>query len=282
MQKGKILVNGSVVIDIISGENFFGGTGGNIAYGLGQLKASPMLFSLVGGDFKKGYGEHFKKSGVDTRILVDPKHKTASFLFTPQKTSKHKGRWNPNAYSNIHKISLSQKIKNQELKNVSVAIFSPGTRTSILKHILELKQHTAEVTIIFDPGQEIRHFSKKVLEKSIKLSDIFIVNEAEYAEGRKILGKDPRKIFKEKIIIKTKGKKGSVIFNKGKIRRIKAVQPKKVLDTTGAGDAYRAGLIFGLWRGKSTTESCAIGARIASKCVECIGCQQYKIGSSTL
>ncbi|MEK9181726.1 MAG: PfkB family carbohydrate kinase [Patescibacteria group bacterium] len=73
------------------------------------------------------------------------------------------------------------------------------------------------------------------------------------------------------------GEKGSIIFDGKKKIKIPAILPKKVLDTTGAGDAYCAGLIYSLWQEKSLIEACVFGAKIAARNVEYVGCQQYKI-----
>ena len=275
MKKGKILVSGSVVLDTIFQKEFFGGTGANIAYGLGKLKASPLLFSLAGHNFKKIFYPHLKKNGVEMRIHVDISGLTARFCVKSDKKGKEIISWQPNVYKKINKISLTKKIKINELKEVSIAIFSPGTSESILKHMYELRHIAPNATVIFDPGQEIYNFSKKILEKCINSCDIFIVNEIEYTQTKKILGKDPRKFIKKKIIIETRGEKGSAVFDGKKIIKVPAVHPKCVLDTTGAGDAYRAGLIFGLWQGISLTKACAFGAHTASKNIGCLGCQKY-------
>ena len=276
VKKGKILVNGSVSIDTILEKQFFGGTAGNISYGLGKLKTSPLLFSLAGGDFKKDYSAHLKKSGVVLRVHIEKIEKTASFSLINNEGEKQVWILKRNAYKNINKILLTKTISGNELKKVGIAIFSPGTPNSIFKHMREFKNHSPKATIIFDPGQEIDNFSKKILEECINLCDIFIVNELEYKQAEKILEKRKQGVrFSNKIIIKTLGEKGSVIFQNKKIIEIKAIRPNKIIDTTGAGDAYRAGLIFGLWKGFTLSKSCALGAKMAAKNIEYLGCQKY-------
>ncbi|MDP2789133.1 MAG: PfkB family carbohydrate kinase [bacterium] len=275
MKKGKILVNGSVVLDTILEEEFFGGTGANISYGLGKLKASPIFFSLAGKDFRESYEPHLQKFGIDSRVCIEETGQTACFFLSKNKKGEDVSVWQSNVYQKIHKISLEKHIKRSELKEVSIAIFSPGTPESIFKHMSEFKRLNTKATVIFDPGQEIYNFSKKALQKCTNLADIFIVNEIEYRETMKILKQDPREVIKDKIIIETKGEKGSLVFQKGKITKISAVRPKRILDLTGAGDAYRAGLIFGLWKGDSMVKACALGARLAAKNIACLGCQRY-------
>lgn len=278
MEKGRILVNGSVVIDTIFEKEFFGGTGANIAYGLGKLKASPLLFSLAGKDFNLNYAKHLKKVGVDVRVHIDKTEKTANFSCVIDAQGEEESKiWEANVYKNISKVSLLKTINQKELEKITIAIFSSGTMESILKHMSEFKEIAPNAIVIFDPGREINDFSKKTLEKCLNLCDIFIVNEMEYKEAKKILKKDPRKFIKQKIIIKTLGAKGSEIFQNGETTKVPVIKPKRVLDTTGAGDAYRAGLIFGLFQGKTLAQSCALGAKVAAKCVEHLGCQKYKL-----
>ncbi|MEK7539497.1 MAG: PfkB family carbohydrate kinase [Patescibacteria group bacterium] len=276
-KKGKILVVGSVVWDTIFDKEFYGGTGANIAYGLGSLGAKPILFSLVGKDFKKDFSAYLKKSGVDSRVHINKKMNTASFSCVTNEKKEQIGVWKPNAYKNIHKISLLKTINRNEIKKVSIAIFSPGTPKSTYKHFREFKNFVPNALTIFDPGQMVNFYFKKQFIACFNLADILILNEIEYKQTKTILRKDPVVFFRKsnKIIIKTQGAKGSVIFQNGSKIKIKAVRPKHVIDTTGAGDAYRAGLIFGLWKGLSFAKSCAFGARLASKNIECLGCQKY-------
>src|ERR1035437_6299596 len=128
-KRGKILVNGSVVLDTISkrpastrggkstrGGEFFGGTGANISYGLGKLKASPMLFSLVGADFKKDFSTHLRKNGVDLRVHVDKKGWTSRFYSETNEKGEQVNIWQANIYKKINKISLKKNIKHSELR----------------------------------------------------------------------------------------------------------------------------------------------------------------------
>lgn len=277
--KGKILVCGSVVIDIISKKKFYGGTGGNIAYGLALLKSQPLLFSLVGKDFKKNYGNHLKKMGVDLQVGINPKNKTASFSYSIHEKGSSNEIWSPNAYRDIHDLSILDTVDNKKLKNITLAIFSPGSPKSTLRHIKEFKKITPNAKVIFDPGQMIHLYSKKQFIKCMNISDILILNTNEYHKMSKIIGEDIIKFFKnlKKVIIKTGGEKGSDIYKDNKVVHINAIKPKKALDTMGAGDAYRAGMLYGLANNQTIYNACKFGSKIASINVEFIGCQSYKI-----
>ena len=272
--RGEILIVGPVAIDTIAKEESNGGTAANMSYGLGILGLEPMLFSSVGVDFLGAFEKHLKKCGVDLRVHIDKKNKTAHY-YDVFESSKRQNVFHLNAYKNIAKVSLDKIVPKEDIKNVTFAVFSSSTSASTVKHIQNLKKYSPNAIIIFDPGREIINFSRTGLTRCMNLCDIFIVNENEYKQAKNILKKDLRQVFKGKIIIETLGEKGSIIFDGKKEMKIKAIRPKCVVDTTGAGDAYRAGLIFGLWKGFSLKKACTIGARLASKNVEYMGCQRY-------
>src|SRR3989344_2418014 len=176
-----------------SRERFFGGTGGNIAYGLGLLNTKPLLFSLAGQDFESsGFGPHLKKAGVDSRVVINPKGWTATFYGMSDELGQQIGVYQPNAYEKIHTIPLSKTISARDWKDIGVAIFSAGTGMSILRHMKEMRQKCGkDVTIIFDPGQVISIFyDKALLEKTLALADIFIGNEVEIKQLQTMLGYD--------------------------------------------------------------------------------------------
>jgi len=260
---------------------FFGGTAGNIAYGLGLLKEKPLLFSVVGKDFDGEYAPHLKHAGVDTRVVKDREGFSATFYGMNDKLGQQIGVYQPNAYAKADTTSLFSSCTKKDLKEVTVAIFSAGTEKSIYKNMSELRKICKNnVQIIFDPGQVLSIFyDKKSLERTLALSDIFIGNEVEVEQLQSILGYSIERILEGRVstVIRTLGAKGSFVYTKESTLTIKPVKPKKVVETTGAGDAYRAGLISGLLQGKSLELSCALGAKLGSRSVEKLGAQTYKV-----
>ena len=303
--KSKILVVGSIAIDTIFSvhgsineriqikngkllkqnlmfaanekKEFYGGTGGNIAYGLGLLGAKPLLFSVAGKDFPLVYEKHLKKNGVVSKVLVLKNHWTANFYGITDNKLEQIGIWQPNAYEHLEQSSLLDTCSKKELGQVSIAIFSAGTPRSMFKHMIELKENAPSVTIIFDPGQLVMTYPKRVLETCLSLASIIIVNEVEYKQAGAVLKKtlDEVCLKYSKTLIVTKGSAGSTIFSPVEKIMIPATKVRKVIDPTGAGDAYRAGLISALITGKTIKEACMLGARIASKSIESDGPQTY-------
>ena len=268
-------------------EHFWGGTGGNIAYGLGLLNTNPLLFSLAGKDFDgSGFGPHLKAVSVDSRVVIDKKSWTAIFYGMSDELGQQIGVYQPNAYEGIDAIPLSKTLSKRDLASVGVAIFSAGTGKSIYRHMKELRGRLGKnVIIIFDPGQVISIFyDKKLLEATLKLADIFIGNEVECKQMQTILGYGHEKLLDRglRAIIETKGETGSVIYEKGKTTSIPARKVSKVVEATGAGDAYRAGLIYGLLEGADLAAACRIGSYLGAKNVETRGGQAYMVSRKEL
>jgi adenosine kinase len=258
---------------------YFGGTGGNIAYGLGLLKANPELFSLVGSDFLFDYKPHLEKLGVDIKVVVNEKSFTATYYGISDELKHQIGIWQPNVYSETEESSLNN-LSEQDLQNVKVAIFSPGTGKTIYKHMKELRDRVGdEVKIIFDPGQILSIFyTKDLLKETLDLADILILNDIEMAQLTGLFGYTIDDVLKTntKCFIETKGANGSTIYGENVIH-IPAVKASKVVEVTGAGDAYRAGFIYGLLQDKSIEASCKLGSIMGARNVETNGGQNYTV-----
>jgi adenosine kinase len=117
----------------------------------------------------------------------------------------------------------------------------------------------------------------------VKLSDIFIGNDTEIAQLKTLFDLDIETLLEMgiKAVIETKGEKGVSIHSmiKGTLSTtdLSSIKPTRVLETTGAGDAFRSGLIYGLVHDKTIVESCKIGTYMGAKCVEEYSGQMYKI-----
>ena len=123
------------------------------------------------------------------------------------------------------------------------------------------------------------NFTKELITEALRFSDMLIVNEVEMLHLKKKFGFDLEAIFLAgiKYVIETKGANGSVLYTDGYEIGVKAVKVKKVVDPTGAGDAYRAGLIHALLHGKSIPDGMRIGSQLGALCVQTSGGQTYKI-----
>jgi len=308
----KILVSGSIVFDTIfdlesaisdqvSIENgiaskqnlmflakqkkvYYGGTGGNISYGLGLLGHKPSLFSIVGRDFVE-YEKHLKSKGIILKTKKDPAGYSATYYSMTDTKKEQIGIFQGGVYhTHINDVSLADNISVKEIVSYDYAIFSPGTAKSIVKQMYEFRKINKKAVIIFDPGQMIAiSFDEKLLEKALKIADIAVWNDVEANYLHNHFKFDLKKIFSigVKKVVETRGALGSVLFTQvdGEIveTKVEALKVKKVLDPTGAGDAFRAGLIDGLVQGLPFDKAMKMGAKLGAKCVASQGGQTYTI-----
>jgi len=217
----------------------FGGTGGNIAYNLNLLETNFLTWANVGDDFEN-YKQWLLKNNIDiSKIKVFKDQKTAgAYIITDQADNQIAGFF-PGAM--MESISLKPIV----LKNIGLAIVSPQNPIDMVELPLLFKDN--KIPYIFDPGQQVSSLSGEQLKQSINGSKVLIGNDYEIKliqEKTKWSLEDLQK--QTEILIITLGEKGSQIYNKNKEYIIKPAEAKNTSDPTGAGDAYRAGLIKGL------------------------------------
>jgi adenosine kinase len=265
-------------------EIYFGGTAGNIAYGLGLLKNPSFIFSAVGKDFD-GYEIHLRNSKSVFRGVKDQKGYTATYFGMTDTKKEQLGIFQSGAYGkNINSLSLSNNFSRQELESLECAIFAVGTAKSMTKQITEFRKINKEAFTIFDPGQMLAiDFTRDLLEKSLKNSDILVMNDTEFSYIKNHFEFELKNIFElgVRYIIETKGADGSSLYELEnetiQETKIKSPKVKKVLDPTGAGDAYRAGIIHGIVNNLDIKESMVLASKLGSECVKHRGGQTYKV-----
>ena len=247
----------------------FGGTAGNIAYNLALLKEPAVLLGLVGHDFTR-YGQWLKKNKIDFSLVKQSKKEaTASAYIMTDKADNQISGFYPGPMD-VEYCSLVKKIKNP-----SLAIVSPDFKPRMIAYVRLYKEMGLDY--IFDPGQQITSFTASELHRVIKGSKILIGNDYEIKLILDKLNLAHDKLEKlVDILVITKGADGSEIHSKDGQINIKPVKVKKVIDPTGAGDAYRAGLIKGLVSGASLEKSAQLASTIAAYAVEQQGTQAHK------
>lgn len=247
----------------------FGGTGGNIAYNLALLKEPVSLLGLVGHDFER-YQKWFQKNKVDiSKVKQDKKVATASAYIMTDKADNQISGFFPGSgdykYCNIVK----------KFKNPKLAIISPDYKLRMLEYVKFYKR--LGIDYIFDPGQQTTSFNAAELKKCILGSKVLIGNDYEIKLITKILGKSLKDLRKMVfLLVITKGAKGSIMYVDNDKIVIPSAKVKKIADPTGAGDAYRAGLIHGLVHGKSLEQAGRIASVVAAYAVEEQGTQVHK------
>lgn len=220
----------------------FGGTAGNIAYNLNMLGGKPLIMATVGQD-SDTYIERMHKLGLNTQYVRRiPSSYTAQAFITTDQTDNQITAFHPGAMSYSHENKVA------DVEGVKLGIVSPDGREGMIEHAKQFK--AAGIPFIFDPGQGMPMFSGPELLDFVANADYVTVNDYE----AQMLCERTGKGFEElatmtKALIVTRGALGSEIHLGHEIVHIPCVRAEKVVDPTGCGDAYRAGLLFGLERG---------------------------------
>jgi adenosine kinase len=304
-QKRKVIVLGSIAFDYIMGfaENFvnavsidhvkeeyqstvtadsrfqyFGGTAGNIAYNLGLLNLAEIhLLGSVGKDFESlGYKEHIEKfENIDLGVDVYDDLFTAACYIVNDVKSNQMIIFHGGALDRCKDIDLREKIRDPE--NYIYAINSTQRVDAMGNFAHQL--HDLKIPQIFDPGQVTPLFPKELLIDIIKKTDILIGNKYENEQVKNKTEMSDEELLKfMKAIIITKGPDGSELIYKDEKDNIYRIdipisKPEKIMDTTGAGDGYRAGILTGLSLNMTLLDSCRLGSVIGSFVIETSGAQ---------
>ena len=253
-----------------------GGTGGNIAFGIAFLGAPAILFSAVGHDYSSDYITSISKFGIESAAQVFNNELTAHAYMITDPNKEQIIIWQPNAASHMEEISVENTLTKEQMKEIGVAIYSPGTALSTLKHMKEVKKLNPSVINIFDPGQMVNTYSSEQFVEVLKLSDIIILNDAEVlkARNRGLIKETIHKDYPQLMLIETLGASGTNYYlQDGSNWHVGAIPNIKVIDPTGAGDTFRSGLIYAYLQGKSWVEAGKFGAAIASACISVLGGQ---------
>lgn len=248
----------------------FGGTAGNIAYNLVLLGKLPLILATAGKDFDR-YEEWLNKQGLplDGIKRIDEELTAGAYITTDMADNQITG-FNPGAMKHPSRFQFDGIDPHS-----AIAIVSPGSLEDMLVYSRTYRE--LQVPYIFDPGQSIPAFTGNQLVEMITGSDILISNDYELEMIMQVTGLNKGGLLERtKAIITTFGENGSRLSTQNQETAIPAVAPVRVSDPTGAGDAYRAGLIKGLVMGKNLVDASRIGATCASYAVECCGTQEHR------
>jgi adenosine kinase len=252
----------------------FGGTAGNIAFNLAMLDEKPIILSTCGHDFKR-YREWIEENGLSLEGIREIDGvPTAGAYITTDKSDNQITAFNPGAMAHQAKYAFNHHDTDDVL-----AIIAPGNLDDMREFAQAYKD--LKIPYIFDPGQNIPAFKGYELEEMIKGSRLLISNDYELELIQKSTGLTNGELLKKtEAIITTLGEHGSVVRTNSGETKIRAAHPDQVVDPTGAGDAFRAGLIKGLVLGRNLAEAAMIGSTCASFAVEKHGTQEHRFTTS--
>jgi adenosine kinase len=247
----------------------YGGCAGNIAYNLRLLGDVGYPMATVGRDFGL-YADWMRETGVPgDYIKVLPEEHTAQAFITTDLDDNQITAFHPGAMQHSHLNRVA------EASDIGLGIVAPDGREGMVQHAAQFAQ--AGIPFIFDPGQGLPLFNGEDLRAFIAQATWVALNEYEWqlVQDRTRLSAHDVAAQVEALIV-TRGAEGSMIYAKGREIAIPAAKPKAIVDPTGCGDAYRAGLIHGLLHGLDWETTGRIASLLGAIKIESRGTQNHR------
>jgi adenosine kinase len=253
----------------------FGGCAGNIAYNLKLLGGEPLPMATVGSDAQP-YLERMDSLGISRRFVrqVQGAYTAQAFITTDlddnQITAFHPGAMN---HSHLNAVPSDGTVR--------LAIVAPDGRDGMLQHAQQLADHA--IPFVFDPGQGLPMFSGEELLWFIQRSHYVAVNDYE----ARLLGERtglslPELARKVRALVATRGAEGSEIHVGGEVLSIPAAPARRLVDPTGCGDAYRAGLLYGIANALDWEVTGRLAAVMGSLKIEASGGQNHTVDRTAI
>jgi adenosine kinase len=233
-------VNVSFLVPTLRTE--YGGCSANIAYNLNMLGGDPLIMATIGQDGGE-YLERFESLGIPTRAIRKiAQSYTAQCFVTADLDNNQINAFHPGAMQFSHENNVA------DCGPLRVAIIAPDGREGMIKHARDCA--ALKVPFMFDPGQQLPMFSGAELIEFINEATYVAANDYEFEMLMDRTGLTLADIAgRLEALIVTRGEKGSEIYAKGERHEIPCVPAAAVVDPTGCGDAFRAGLLFGIVNG---------------------------------
>ena len=258
----------------------FGGCGMNITYGLTLLGVDCVPLTAAGLDFHDHYEAHLKALGVCLDyIIVDSDYAScASCILLSdddgnQITAFHSGA----------AVSAKRPLPSQMdcIDKVSLAILAPEDAAIMLRQARDL--NAAGIPILFDPGQGLAEFGREEVCELLELSDVVLVNSHEFDILLTTSGYNQETLIQSmRSTIVTRGRKGVEVFLPDEHLMIASAPVSEFVDTTGCGDAFRAGYIYGMTRGYDAAVCAQFGNLMAAENITSHEPQRYRVTEEAL
>ena len=246
----------------------FGGCAGNISYNLKLLGESPLPMATVGEDFKP-YEKWLRQCELNQSCIIEVEDAfTAQAYLTTDLDDNQIIAFHPGAMNHAHQNKITETL------DISLAIIAPDGKQAMTEHAQQL--HELGTPFFFDPGQGLPMFNEEELKRFIEIADYVVVNdyESEMLAKNAKLSIDEIATMVDALII-TRGAKGSEIYTDSKKIDIPAAAIGVAVDPTGCGDAYRAGLLYGVKHQLDWETSGRIAALLGAIKIEHHGTQNH-------
>jgi adenosine kinase len=247
----------------------YGGTAGNIGYNLKLLGENPLLMATVGEDIEP-YLERFDELAIATGLLKRiPGQFTAQAFITTDLDDNQITAFHPGAMNHSQQNHVTRAL------GAGLAIIAPDGKEGMLQHARECA--AAGIPFLFDPGQGLPMFSGAEIDEFLRLAAYVAVNDYEGKLLEEKTGRTLEAIAGEvKALVYTLGAKGSVILAAGQRHEVPSVPADAVVDPTGCGDAYRAGLLYGIAHGWDWPTTGKLGAVMGALKIAHRGAQNHR------
>ena len=241
-----------------------GGCAPNIAYTLALLGERPYLMASAGQDFGD-YREWLTAAGVDTSLVKQVADKfTASFFCTTDQENNQIASFYTGAMANAAELSF------RTIDACGLAIVSPNDPAAMLQYAEECR--TIGIPYIFDPGQQCTRMSGDELRSCLVGASVVVSNDYEFEILRQKTGLGENDVLQTAdALVVTRGEHGSYIYTPGTRHEVKAVAPRRIVDPTGVGDAFRGGMMKGLAKGLGYEVAGQMGSVSAAYALEHLG-----------
>lgn len=247
----------------------YGGCAGNIAYSLKLLGGHGLPLATVGSDFAV-YRQWMRDNGIDdSGLLALDDHYTAQAFITTDLDDNQITAFHPGAMGEAHRVDIPTG------HDGAVGIVAPNGPEAMVKHARQFRD--AGIPFMFDPGQAMPLFDGEALEIFVEQATWLAVNdyESRLLQERTGLGLEALADRVDALVV-TRGAEGSWVYTGGSRLDVPAATPAAVNDPTGCGDAYRAGLLFGLQRGLAWPQTARIASLIGAIKVAEHGTQNHR------
>jgi len=252
----------------------FGGCAGNIAYNLAQLGVDARPMATVGEDFAP-YAAWMDRCGIG-RALVHtvPGTFTAQAFITTDLDDNQITAFHPGAMDHSHVCPVPGD-------GFRIAMVSPDGKQGMTEHAEQLAE--AGIPFVFDPGQGLPLFSGEELRRFLDQATWVALNDYESRLLAERTGLEPAQIAERvEAMIVTRGAEGSQIIAGGKVHEVPAARAVDVVDPTGCGDAYRAGLVYGILAGLDWPSTGRVASLMGAAKVAHAGTQNHTFDAESL
>ncbi len=249
----------------------FGGCAGNIAYTLQEIGGQPVVMAALGSD-GADYLARMQSWGIDTSLVrSDTELHTAQAIIITDRDNNQITAFHPGAMGHAHLIEAPER------SDLKIGIIAPDGRDAMWRRAEQMR--AAGIPFVFDPGQQLPQFDGAELMHFVDLASWVAVNDY---EGRMLCERTGRTLASLssshlKAVIVTLAAEGCEVWVQGRRIHVPGVKAERVVDPTGCGDAFRAGLLYGLERGWTVERSVMLGNRLGAIKIAHRGPQNHRI-----